>query len=1218
MVDLSRIAVGGTLTTSGSGGGSGSGVNTGQVPTLRGSDNSTTQGVANLGQMIGAQAVTTSAYGVAIPLGYGTVRQAGNMIWASAVQQLVDVETVGSGAGTSGAGKPLIEQGISGSGGSGSVPTRRSLTGGVVGQVISGSIADSQNDSTSPYISFALAFSEKLAFDYLRIFADGSLIFDKTGLKPDISVEGLRVRFYPGSETQLQDPLIVADKGADNTPAYRGICYMVFEDFNTTEFNGNVPNITVEMVYAQTALRPVAVSTQLNGDLTTITSGKFCVDWRRGYAYYGVSGTDGGIRRVNFLAGIEDKQINACDMITGSSKQLSQSRFPAMSVMGDGSLVISVGTLFNSLPVVRLDPDTLIETGRFGTADSSLGNNENGFVNSDRIAALSLRRSDGGKEHYAVIADTNSNNIGIVSIPDMNYVWHLGQVSGETFAGNRIKAIVQGAFVEGAGEVWVLSGPRYNVASSDNNFLYRIRVSEGAAYDAVNSVVTGVIVSLEATFTVADLIPDATDLDLTGGLVYDSTDDSVLLYAREDGSSDRVYIKYSVAQGGIAWRTTANLNSLPSSTIMHSRLRDNRFGWVTGVGDAVLIDTSTGAVLLNHDAPDFSPPPAGIGAFDSRSNSYVAALDQGSSGEPMGRFLFERGTSTEATLASIIIDLAARTDLEASDLDVSDLTTISIPGFLVTSQATARQVIDSLTGLFLVDAFESDFLLRFKQRGSTSVRTISQDDLAFLDEEGEFFRQNRIQEPELPLEFRVTYVDKDADYIQQTHSYQRIVNPQPTMNSRNRLGVELPIALSATVAKQRAQQTLFSAWIERNNYDTLMSWEHIDLDPTDIVTVSLDDGTSYRTRINEFDIGRDFTIEANSIGEEGAYTPTVLGDSGAILQQIVTSIVAVKTVILDIPYLGNVQNVPDRSYSVTTSLQGSYADGQFTRAVLQQADGQRFETITTTVVGMEWGIVTGALADPPFDNPYQTDTVNSVTLRMVDGAASLETVTTERFNSHEGVNRAALIKANGEVEIIRFRDVTQNADGSYTLSYLRRGRRGTDTMTNGHSSGEVFILLRTILGQTFNLDLNERNVAIGYRGLGGGQLLEDGDELTFTSQHRSLMPYAPSNITASLDGSNNIDFAWKRRDRVGEDLRDGTGAQPLSEDSEAYELDILDAPGGNVQRAVTGLTTAAYEYANADIITDFGSVPAQISVRVYQISGQVGRGFTREVTLDVQ
>jgi hypothetical protein len=89
-----------------------------------------------------------------------------------------------------------------------------------------------------------------------------------------------------------------------------------------------------------------------------------------------------------------------------------------------------------------------------------------------------------------------------------------------------------------------------------------------------------------------------------------------------------------------------------------------------------------------------------------------------------------------------------------------------------------------------------------------------------------------------------------------------------------------------------------------------------------------------------------------------------------------------------------------------------------------------------------------------------------------------------------------------------------------------------------------------------------------------------------------------------------------RRTRIGGEWKDGTGTVPLAEGAEAYEVDILDAPGGQVLRTLAS-TSPSVTYANADILGDFGAVPPALSVVVYQLSAVIGRGFPRAVTLGV-
>lgn len=51
--------------------------------------------------------------------------------------------------------------------------------------------------------------------------------------------------FYNGDETQLQDPFMVSIDGADVTPAYRGLCYVMLTNYKIE--NGALPNFTFEI-----------------------------------------------------------------------------------------------------------------------------------------------------------------------------------------------------------------------------------------------------------------------------------------------------------------------------------------------------------------------------------------------------------------------------------------------------------------------------------------------------------------------------------------------------------------------------------------------------------------------------------------------------------------------------------------------------------------------------------------------------------------------------------------------------------------------------------------------------------------------------------------------------------------------------------------------------------------------------------------------------------
>ena len=56
------------------------------------------------------------------------------------------------------------------------------------------------------------------------------------------------MRIYPGDETQLADSALEEQVGTGNQPAYRGLCYVVFESFNLSKYGNRIPNIEAEIL----------------------------------------------------------------------------------------------------------------------------------------------------------------------------------------------------------------------------------------------------------------------------------------------------------------------------------------------------------------------------------------------------------------------------------------------------------------------------------------------------------------------------------------------------------------------------------------------------------------------------------------------------------------------------------------------------------------------------------------------------------------------------------------------------------------------------------------------------------------------------------------------------------------------------------------------------------------------------------------------------------
>jgi len=157
--------------------------------------------------------VTSSTYGSPIYKCYGTIKTGGQLIWSDDLKE--HSQSQGKGGGD---------------------VTTYSYTG-----------------------SFAVSVCEGPVTGVLRIWADNILIWSDIGTGNDSVNEALSrvfglngntsssVRIYLGGETQEPDSFIEAIEGIGNTPAYRGLCYIVFQNLPLENHGNRIPNITVEI-----------------------------------------------------------------------------------------------------------------------------------------------------------------------------------------------------------------------------------------------------------------------------------------------------------------------------------------------------------------------------------------------------------------------------------------------------------------------------------------------------------------------------------------------------------------------------------------------------------------------------------------------------------------------------------------------------------------------------------------------------------------------------------------------------------------------------------------------------------------------------------------------------------------------------------------------------------------------------------------------------------
>ncbi len=145
--------------------------------------------------------ITSSNEGTPVRKLWGRMRLGGNVIWAT---QFQTVDTEEKTASSSGKG-----------------------------------FGSSTTKVTHYLLSFAVAFCDGGDNVTLgRVWADGNEL--------DLSQYGYA--FYSGSESQLPDSFIESIEGTGAVPAYRGLCYIVFQLMALDAFGNRMPQITAELI----------------------------------------------------------------------------------------------------------------------------------------------------------------------------------------------------------------------------------------------------------------------------------------------------------------------------------------------------------------------------------------------------------------------------------------------------------------------------------------------------------------------------------------------------------------------------------------------------------------------------------------------------------------------------------------------------------------------------------------------------------------------------------------------------------------------------------------------------------------------------------------------------------------------------------------------------------------------------------------------------------
>ncbi|MBV9548264.1 MAG: glycoside hydrolase/phage tail family protein [Alphaproteobacteria bacterium] len=1199
-----------------------------------------------------------SQEGAPVAAVYGRVRLAGQVIWASRFRETATTNTQG--------GK-----------------------GGSV----------SQTDYAYS-ISFAVGLCEGVAARIGRVWANGNLL--------DLS--RFAYRFHSGSETQAPDPAIAEIEGEANAPAYRGLCYVVFEDMALADFGNRIPQLQFEI------FRPLLDEDSLENRLTAValipgagefvyaTAGVAADDGAGGTAWQNVHGVTG---EADLTASLDDLQalapnLNIVALVVGwfgddlaagsvairpGVETLDKDTWPeSWSVAGimraDAHLISQVGgrPAFGGTPSDASVMAAIAELKRRGLRvlfypflfmDIAPGGDQPAYPWRGRIIPAAEDQTT------AVADEVNSFFAGSWGWRRMvlHYAGLCAAAGGvdDFLIGSELVGLTRArsdaatypavtALKTLAADVRALVGPGTRISYGADWSEYNNHHTGGGAVrfnlDPLWADANINFIGLDNYLPLADwrdgeahldaaVVPSIYDpaylkANIRGGEDYDwyyasdadrlsqtrtpITDGlgkqwvwrakdlwgwwSNLHYDRPDGSESATPTAYvpqakpivftelgcpalnkGANQPNVFYDPKSSESALPHfSDGARDDLMQRRFLEAHG---AFWADAANNPVSTIYHAPMVER--AHLWCWDARPFPWFPALGAVWGDAPnwqYGHWLNGRlGAVPLAALVAALCERAGFTNYDVSGLDGL------VTGYAVSDIASARDALTPLADAFAFEAVESQGVLRFVMRGRAPAATLSQDQLV-LPDDGAGFHLARAQESDLPGASRLSYVDGASDYA------------AASVVSRRLTGASLRVAASSLLlvmdegqATAIGERLLQDAWVMRESAGFGLPPSHLKLEPADDVLLTVG-GRQRRLRLTAIADAGARRIEAV------ATDPSLYIRSGPAalprLRQNLVSPGRTLLLFLDLPWLTQGQNV-------AAPLVGAYADPwPGSVALMRSATGDNYTLDATLTKPCSFGVTTGDFWSGPAGH---WDRVNRLNVKLTHGvlaSASEEAV-------FGGANIVAVQNEDGGWEVLQFVSADLTGPGEYTLTQLRRGRRGSEMQMRGPVAAGARVVVLDDALKPLGLSMAEARLPFYYRWGPATRPVSDvsWQEARLSFEAAALVPLAPCYVRHRWEGGDLI-ITWLRRDRDPDSAHLTQRVMPMSESVERYDLEICDGVGA-VVRSFAAVPQHAQRYDVGQQAADFpGGLPNPLIVNVYQLSSVLGRGRRKKEMLYVR
>jgi len=554
-------------------------------------------------------------------------------------------------------------------------------------------------------------------------------------------------------------------------------------------------------------------------------------------------------------------------------------------------------------------------------------------------------------------------------------------------------------------------------------------------------------------------------------------------------------------------------------------------------------------------------------------------------------------TPAAADLADIVeAELSLNPAITLADHDYSALVGTDVLGFK--ALGPPAKTLAELADIFYFDLVPSN-PMRYEPRGVAVVGAIAWADTgAGVDGPGASFSGLKAgSDIEIPGVIGLAAPTIESDHEPVFERGDRLTNDGPNLEKRR-----TQVVLTASQVKGRAIAASLSRRASAYNATFGLSDKYAVAEPGDSYTVSADDAATYNLLIRRLTYSDGVRACDWELYDTTALVETGITDTNYTPSIVVATPVDSNLVAIDGPILQDADDDAGAYTAIEGEGDAAYPGGVVRRSV----DDLDFSEIATNhATESVVGIASDAL--DAWTGGYVWDETSSVTVTVGTGQ-TLASATAEAMQLDRMLN-VAFIGEHGRWEVIRFKTATLGAVGVYTLTGLLRGCRGTEAHMATHVIADTFVLATTAGLRRMSGTVVDIGATRYLKAVTTGRSAATAASEAFVNDAVGLLPFSPTDLRASRDGSANITFTWARRTRL-QTRYGGPGGSvtPLGEGSERYEIDVYATSGYATVLRTIAATAETAAYSAADQTTDFGSAQATVYCRVYQLSDAIGRG----------